>query len=106
MQGRAAGVFVTNESGKLGFNVDVRIRGTASINAGVQPLYVLEGVVVNSQDQVTLNNPRLNPLADLNFNDIESIDILKDASAAAIYGSRASNGVVIITTKHGKCVFR
>jgi len=102
MQGRAAGVFVTNESGKLGFNIDVRIRGTASINASVQPLYVVDGIVVNSQDQVTFNNPRMNPLADLNFNDIESIDILKDASAAAIYGSRASNGVVIITTKKGK----
>lgn len=102
MQGRAAGVLVTNESGKLGFNVDVRIRGTASINASVQPLYVVDGVVINSQDQVTFSNPRLNPLADINFNDIESIDILKDASAAAIYGSRASNGVVIINTKKGK----
>ncbi|MCB0835442.1 MAG: TonB-dependent receptor, partial [Bacteroidetes bacterium] len=102
LQGRAAGVFVTNESGKLGFNIDVRIRGTASINASVQPLYVVDGIVINSQDQVLFNNPRMNPLADLNFNDIESIDILKDASAAAIYGSRASNGVVIITTKKGQ----
>ncbi len=102
MQGRAAGVFVTNESGKVGYNIDVRIRGTASINASVQPLYVVDGMVINSRDQVSLNNARLNPMADLNFNDIESIDILKDASAAAIYGSRASNGVVIITTKKGK----
>lgn len=102
LQGRAAGVFVTNESGKLGFNIDVRIRGTASINASVQPLYVVDGMVINSQDQLTYNNPRLNPLTDLNFNDIESIDILKDASAAAIYGSRASNGVVMITTKKGR----
>jgi TonB-linked SusC/RagA family outer membrane protein len=101
IQGRAAGVFINNESGKLGFNVDVRIRGTASINASVQPLYVIDGIVVNSQDQVTFNNPRLNPMADINFNDIESIHILKDASSAAIYGSRASNGVVIITTKKG-----
>ncbi|NND35200.1 MAG: TonB-dependent receptor [Saprospiraceae bacterium] len=102
LQGRAAGVFVTNESGKLGFNIDVRIRGTSSINASVQPLYVVDGVVINSQDQVAFNNSRLNPLADLNFNDIESIDILKDASAAAIYGTRGSNGVVIITTRKGK----
>lgn len=102
LQGRAAGVFVTNESGKLGFNIDVRIRGTSSINASVQPLYVVDGMAINSQDQVAFNNSRLNPLADINFNDIESIDILKDASAAAIYGTRGSNGVVIITTKKGK----
>ncbi|NNF32949.1 MAG: TonB-dependent receptor [Saprospiraceae bacterium] len=101
MQGRAAGVFVTNESGKVGFNTDVRIRGTSSINASVQPLYVIDGIVINSQDQLVLNNARLNPLADINFNDIESINILKDASAASIYGARASNGVVIITTKKG-----
>lgn len=101
LQGRAAGVFISNNSGKLGQNIDVRIRGTASINASVEPLYVVDGVVINSGDQLSLGNPRLNPLADINFNDIESIDILKDASAAAIYGSRASNGVVIITTKKG-----
>lgn len=102
LQGRVAGVSVTNESGKLGYNIDVRIRGTASINASVQPLYVVDGMVINSQDQMALNESRLNPMSDLNFNDIESIDILKDASAAAIYGSRGSNGVVIITTKKGK----
>ncbi len=101
IQGRAAGVLVTNESGKLGFNTDIRIRGTSSINASVQPLYVMDGVVINSQDQILSNNARLNPLADINFIDIESIAILKDASAAAIYGTRASNGVVIITTKKG-----
>lgn len=101
LQGQAAGIFVSNNSGKLGQNIDVRIRGTASINASVEPLYVLDGVVINSQDQLSLNAPRINPLADINFNDIESIEILKDASAAAIYGSRASNGVIIITTKKG-----
>lgn len=101
LQGRAAGVFISNNSGKLGQNIDVRIRGTASINASMEPLYVVDGVVINSGDQLSLGNPRLNPLSDINFNDIESIDILKDASAAAIYGSRASNGVVIITTKKG-----
>ena len=101
IQGRTAGVFVTNESGKLGFNADVRIRGTSSINASVQPLYVIDGMVINSQDQVAYNNSRLNPISDLNIHDIESIHILKDAAAAAIYGTRASNGVIIITTKKG-----
>lgn len=101
LQGRAAGVFISNNSGKLGQNIDVRIRGTASINASVEPLYVVDGVVINSGDQLSFTRSTLNPLADINFNDIESIDILKDASAAAIYGSRASNGVIIITTKKG-----
>ena len=101
LQGQAAGVFITANSGKLGQNIDVRIRGTASINASLEPLYVMDGMVINSSDQISLGHPRLNPLADINFNDIESIEILKDASAAAIYGSRASNGVIIITTKRG-----
>lgn len=101
LQGQAAGVFITGSSGKLGQNIDVRIRGTASINASLEPLYVMDGMVISSGDQSSLIHPRLNPLADINFNDIESIEILKDASAAAIYGSRASNGVVIITTKKG-----
>ena len=101
LQGQAAGVFVSSGSGKLGQNIDVRIRGAASINASLEPLYVMDGMVINSKDQVSLGHPRMNPLADINFNDIESVEILKDASAAAIYGSRASNGVVIITTKKG-----
>lgn len=101
LQGRAAGVFISGYSGKLGQNVKVRIRGTASINASVEPLYVIDGLVMNSQDQLSLNDVRSNPLADLNFNDIESIEILKDAAASAIYGSKASNGVIIITTKKG-----
>ena len=102
IQGQAAGVFVSKESGKLGQNIDIRIRGIASVNAGIEPLYVVDGVVISSQDQLSYKHPRLNPLADINFNDIASINILKDASAAAIYGSRASNGVVIITTKQGQ----
>ncbi len=101
LQGQAAGVFISSESGKLGQNINVRIRGTASLNAGVEPLYVIDGVVINSQEQMSLKHPRLNPLADINFNDIASIEILKDAAAAAIYGSRASNGVILITTKRG-----
>jgi TonB-linked SusC/RagA family outer membrane protein len=101
LQGQVAGVFISNNTSKLGQNIDVRIRGTASINASLEPLYVMDGMVINSGDQISLGHPRLNPLADINFNDIESIEILKDASAAAIYGSRASNGVILITTKKG-----
>ncbi len=101
LQGQVAGVFISNNSGKLGQNIDVRIRGSASINASLEPLYVMDGMVINSSDQISMGDLRLNPLADINSNDIESIEILKDASAAAIYGSRASNGVIIITTKKG-----
>lgn len=101
LQGRAAGVFVSTQNGKLGQGVNIRIRGSASVTASNEPLYVVDGIVVTSQSQSSLN-ASTNPLADLNFNDIESIEILKDASAASIYGSRASNGVVIITTKKGK----
>ena len=102
LQGRAAGVLVSKQNGKLGQGINIRIRGSASVTGSNEPLYVIDGVVVTNQDQSTINDAKTNPLADLNFNDIESIDILKDASAAAIYGSRASNGVVIITTKRGK----
>ena len=102
IQGRAAGVLVSAQNGKLGGGINIRIRGSASVTASNEPLYVIDGIVVTSQDQSTIiTDGATNPLADLNFNDIESIDILKDASAAAIYGSRASNGVVIITTKRG-----
>ncbi|MEM9722387.1 MAG: SusC/RagA family TonB-linked outer membrane protein, partial [Bacteroidota bacterium] len=102
IQGRAAGVFVSKQNGKLGNGINIRIRGSASVTGSNEPLYVIDGIVVTSQDQSTINGTATtNPLSDLNFNDIESIDILKDASAAAIYGSRASNGVVIITTKRG-----
>ena len=102
LQGRAAGVLVSKQNGKLGQGINIRIRGSASVTGSNEPLYVIDGVVVTNQDQSTINTAQTNPLADLNFNDIESIDILKDASAAAIYGSRASNGVVIITTKRGQ----
>ena len=97
LQGRAAGVFVESQSGKVGEGIKIRIRGAGSINAGDNPLYVIDGIPINSD-----NSYSGNPLADINFNDIESFDILKDASAKAIYGSRGSNGVVIITTKKGK----
>ena len=106
LQGRAAGVQVTQLSGKPGAETSIRIRGTTSINAGNEPLYVIDGMLVSSDagdmsTGVTLG-PRIGALAAINPNDIESIEILKDASATAIYGSRGANGVVIITTKRGK----
>ena len=96
LQGRAAGVFIESQNGKVGEGIKVRIRGAGSISASNEPLYVIDGIPINTG---TLSG---NALADINFNDIESFDILKDASAAAIYGSRAANGVVLITTKRGK----
>jgi TonB-dependent starch-binding outer membrane protein SusC len=101
IQGRAAGVFVEAGTGKLGQGMKIRIRGASSVSADNQPLYVIDGIPVTSQNQSTFT-ANTNPLADLNPNDIESIDILKDAAASAIYGSRAANGVVQITTRRGK----
>ncbi len=106
LQGRAAGVQVTQLSGKPGAETSIRIRGTTSINAGNEPLYVIDGMLINSDAGdmsvgVTLG-PRIGALSAINPNDIESIEILKDASATAIYGSRGANGVVIITTKRGR----
>ncbi|MDO1445358.1 TonB-dependent receptor [Rhodocytophaga aerolata] len=102
LQGRAAGVYINSGSGKLGQGVQIRVRGAASVSAGNQPLYVVDGIPITSSDLGSANSELANPIADLNPNDIESIEILKDASAAAIYGSRASNGVVLITTKKGR----
>lgn len=102
LQGRTAGVHIVGGSGKLGQVVRTRIRGASSISANNQPLYVIDGVPVLSQDLGTAANEPTNPLADLNPQDIESVQVLKDASAAAIYGSRASNGVILITTKRGR----
>ena len=101
IQGKAAGVFIENSSGKLGQAVKVRVRGTSSVSGDTQPLYVVDGIPITSDDQSGTAAPT-NPIADLNPNDIESISILKDASSSAIYGSRGSNGVILITTKHGK----
>jgi TonB-linked SusC/RagA family outer membrane protein len=101
IQGRAAGVFVQQQNGKVGQGINIRIRGASSISAGNEPLYVVDGIPIISAD-LSSNGAATDALSDLNMNDIESIDILKDASAAAIYGSRASNGVVLITTKKGK----
>ncbi|MCE7040562.1 TonB-dependent receptor [Dyadobacter sp. CY312] len=101
LQGRAAGVYVNSGSGKLGQAINVRVRGNSSISASSQPLYVVDGMPITTSDQSN-NGGATNPIADINSNDIESIEILKDASAGAIYGSRAANGVVLITTKRGK----
>jgi TonB-dependent starch-binding outer membrane protein SusC len=101
LQGKAAGVYVNSQSGKLGQAVSVRVRGNSSISAGNQPLYVVDGVPITTNSQSTYGGAT-NPLVDLNPNDIESIEVLKDASAGAIFGSRAANGVVLITTKKGK----
>lgn len=101
IQGKAPGVYIQAQNGKLGQGIQVRIRGASSISAGSQPLYVVDGLPITVDDFST-NGATTNPLVDLNQNDIESIEILKDASAAAIYGSRASNGVVLVTTKKGK----
>lgn len=101
LQGKIAGVAVSANNGKLGQGMQIKVRGTSSISASSQPLYVLDGVVITATSQSN-TSAATNPLADINFDDIASIDVLKDASAAAIYGARASNGVVIITTKKGK----
>ncbi len=102
LQGRTAGVQVTSGSGTLGEGISVQIRGSSSISAGNQPLYVIDGVPVTSQSLSSTGDPKSNPIASLDMSNVESISVLKDASAAAIYGSRASNGVVIINTKTGQ----
>jgi TonB-linked SusC/RagA family outer membrane protein len=101
LQGRAAGVFIEQQNGKLGQGIKVRVRGSASVSAGNEPFYVVDGIPLITSD-LSSNGATTSPLADINPNDIESVEILKDASASAIYGSRASNGVVLITTKKGK----
>jgi len=107
IQGRAAGVQVVTNSGDPGSGVDIRIRGAGSVSSGNAPLYIVDGIPIISTpfDNTTSTSSsvaRINPIADINPNDIEKIDILKDANAAAIYGARAANGVIIITTKRGR----
>jgi TonB-linked SusC/RagA family outer membrane protein len=101
IQGRAAGIYVNSNNGKLGQAIQMRIRGTSSLTASSQPLYVIDGIPVTTES-FSITDNETNPLSDFNFSDVESIEILKDASAAAIYGSRGSNGVVLITTKRGQ----
>lgn len=113
MQGAFAGVNIAQNSGKPGGSTTIRVRGGTSVNASNDPLYVIDGVPIDAnagsgQSNIsTYNNDffdqeSANPLSMLNPNDIESIDVLKDASATAIYGSRGANGVIMITTKKGK----
>jgi TonB-linked SusC/RagA family outer membrane protein len=103
MQGKAAGIQVIQNAGNPGVGMTVRIRGAASISASNQPLYVIDGVPMLRDDfsQLGVGGQDLTATTGLNPDEIEKIDILKDAAAAAIYGSRGSNGVVMITTKHG-----
>ena len=103
IQGQAPGLIISGTSGTPGSNVFIRLRGTTSINAGNDPLYVIDGVPFNSQPLQTISNggQTINPLSDLNPNDIEKIEVLKDASATAIYGARGANGVILVTTKRG-----
>ncbi|MFT3932471.1 MAG: SusC/RagA family TonB-linked outer membrane protein [Chitinophagaceae bacterium] len=110
LEGRAAGVSIQNVSGTFGTAPKLRIRGATSINGENKPLWVVDGVVL--EDIVNVSNEQLSSgdastllgssVAGLNINDIETFDILKDASAAALYGARAMNGVIVITTKKGK----
>ncbi|MCM0667915.1 SusC/RagA family TonB-linked outer membrane protein [Flavobacterium tyrosinilyticum] len=106
LRGAVAGVVVTQSSGRPGASSSVRIRGGNSITAGNEPLYVVDGILIyndnsNSGAGVTYAGASVNVLSTINPADIESIEVLKDASATAIYGSRGANGVVIITTKKG-----
>ncbi|MFT3936198.1 MAG: TonB-dependent receptor [Chitinophagaceae bacterium] len=95
---RVAGVQITQNNAAPGGNISVRIRGTNSINGSSEPLYIVDGIQISNGGAVT----DVSPLSSINPNDIESVDILKDASATAIYGARGANGVVLITTKRGK----
>ncbi|RZJ46178.1 MAG: SusC/RagA family TonB-linked outer membrane protein, partial [Chryseobacterium sp.] len=99
--GKLAGVQITQTNGKVDGGINIRVRGAASISAGTQPLYVLDGIPLINDDESS-NGAPTNPLLTLSTNEIESIDVLKDASSAAIYGARGANGVVLITTKKGK----
>jgi TonB-linked SusC/RagA family outer membrane protein len=101
LQGRVAGLQSTGASGQPGSMQQIRIRGLGSISGSSEPLFVVDGIPVNSGD-LSNNSTSSNALAGINPNDIESLTVLKDASSTAIYGSRGSNGVVLITTKSGK----
>ncbi|WP_138994704.1 TonB-dependent receptor [Larkinella sp. C7] len=104
LQGRASGVQVTNNTGAPGGGVSIRIRGTSSLGAGNEPLYVVDGVPINNTQTFNqqTGEERINGMSNINPADIESIEILKDAASTSIYGARAANGVVLITTKRGK----
>ncbi len=98
LQSRVSGLQINQNSGSPGGNVSVRIRGTNSINGTSEPLYIVDGIQISNSGGIN----DISPLSTINPNDIESVEVLKDASASAIYGSRAANGVILITTKRGK----
>lgn len=104
LQGQAPGVQVDNPTGQPGSAINISIRGKNSLSLSTSPLYVIDGVPVQPgyDEELGIGNQRPNPLSTINTSDIESIDVLKDGAAAAIYGSRASNGVIVVTTKRGK----
>ena len=102
LQGRAAGVYITQNSGQPGGGISVNIRGVSTINGSTEPLYVIDGVQFKPDLVQFGAQSSNNPLAGLNPNDIEDMQILQGPSATAIYGSRASNGVILITTKRGR----
>jgi TonB-linked SusC/RagA family outer membrane protein len=104
IQGKAAGVVVSMGSGQPGAKSSTRIRGTTSILGDNEPLYVIDGVIIIPQNSGigAVTGPSINPLESINPSDVESIEILKDASATAIYGARGANGVILVTTKRGK----
>ncbi|MCK8143156.1 TonB-dependent receptor [Flavobacterium sp. I-SCBP12n] len=101
MVGKLAGVQITQINGKVEGGVKMRVRGVSSISSSQEPLYVIDGMPLINDNESGSSAP-INPLISLNPNDIESVEILKDASSAAIYGARGTNGVVLITTKQGK----
>ncbi|GLU51521.1 SusC/RagA family TonB-linked outer membrane protein [Dyadobacter frigoris] len=103
LQGKVAGVQISSSTGVPGEAINIRVRGATSINASNDPLYVLDGVFINSTSNQTFSTggKATSPIADINPSDIESIEVLKDAEATALYGSRGANGVIIVTTKRG-----
>ena len=103
LQGAVPGLQSTSTSGAPGAATDIRIRGQGSITASNQPLWVIDGVIA-ATGELTSNTTTANILSTLNPNDIESISVLKDASAASIYGSRAANGVILVTTNKEEAV--
>jgi len=103
LQGRIAGVNISTNSGNLGTSERMSIRGSSSLSASNEPLYVIDGIpLINENGALYTFGEDLSSLSVLNLNDIESIEVLKDAASAAIYGSRATNGVILITTKSGR----
>lgn len=108
LQGMTTGVQITSSSGQPGANQSIRIRGMGSFNASQEPLFVIDGVPVTSgsmssggPDAAYMNNSKTNIMSTLNPSDIENVTVIKDAAAASLYGSRAANGVILITTKKG-----